>query len=66
MRFNIYSTEETPKIIIMVSKFDHCLMDLLYRVKTKELKVQIVAIISNHRDVKALAKTTMSHFIVLK
>ena len=30
--------------------------DLLYRVKTKELKVQIVAIISNHRDVKALAK----------
>ena len=56
MRFNIYSTEETPKIIIMVSKIDHCLMDLLYRVKTKELKVQIVAIISNHRDVKALAK----------
>lgn len=56
MRFNIYSTEETPKIIIMVSKFDHCLMDLLYRVKTKELKVKIVAIISNHSDVKALAK----------
>jgi len=56
MRFNIYSTEETPKIIIMVSKFDHCLMDLLYRVKTEELKVQIVAIISNHSDVEALAK----------
>ena len=56
MRFNIYSTEETPKIIIMVSKFDHCLMDLLYRVKTKELKVKIVAIISNHSDVEALAK----------
>jgi len=56
MRFNIYSTEETPKIIIMVSRFDHCLMDLLYRVKTKELKVQIVAIISNHSDVEALAK----------
>ena len=56
MKFNIYSTEETPKIIIMVSKFDHCLMDLLYRVKTKELKVQIVAIISNHSDVEALAK----------
>ena len=56
MRFNIYSTEETPKIIIMVSRFDHCLMDLLYRVKTKELKVKIVAIISNHSDVEALAK----------
>lgn len=57
MRFNIYSTEETPKIIIMVSKFDHCIMDLLYRVKTEELKVQIVAIISNHNDVAALAKS---------
>jgi len=56
MTFNIYSTAEIPKIIIMVSKFDHCLMDLLYRAKTKELKVQIVAIISNHSDVQNLAK----------
>ena len=56
MTFNIYNTVETPKIIIMVSKFDHCLMDLLYRAKTKELKVQIVAIISNHSDVQNLAK----------
>ncbi len=56
MIFNIYNTAETPKIIIMVSKFDHCLMDLLYRSKTKELKVQIVAIISNHNDAQNLAK----------
>lgn len=56
MTFNIYNTAETPKIIIMVSKFDHCLMDLLYRAKTKELKVQIVAIISNHNDAQNLAK----------
>ena len=56
MIFNIYNTAETPKIIIMVSKFDHCLMDLLYRAKTKELKVQIVAIISNHNDAQNLAK----------
>ena len=56
MIFNIYNTAETAKIIIMVSKFDHCLMDLLYRSKTKELKVQIVAIISNHNDAQNLAK----------
>ena len=56
MIFNIYNIAETPKIIIMVSKFDHCLMDLLYRSKTKELKVQIVAIISNHNDAQNLAK----------
>lgn len=56
MDFNIYSSEVIPKIIIMVSKLDHCLMDLLYRVKTKELKVEIVAILSNHNDVANLAK----------
>jgi formyltetrahydrofolate deformylase len=56
MDFNIYSSEVIPKIIIMVSKFDHCLMDLLYRVKTKELRVEIAAIISNHNDVANLAK----------
>ena len=33
MTFNIYSTAETPKIIIMVSKFDHCLMDLYWSQK---------------------------------
>ena len=36
MHFNMYDSSITPKLIIMVSKFDHCLMDLLYRVKTKE------------------------------
>jgi len=57
MKFNIYNTRDIPKIIIMVSKFDHCLMDLLYRVKTGELKAEIVAIISNHSDVFDLAVT---------
>ena len=38
MEFNIYNANEVPKIIIMVSKFDHCLVDLLYRVKIGELK----------------------------
>src|SRR3546814_18882764 len=32
----------------MVSKFDHCLGDLLYRVRIGELKMDIVAIVSNH------------------
>ena len=50
MEFNIYNANEVPKIIIMVSKFDHCLVDLLYRVKIGELKAKIVAIISNHSD----------------
>ena len=57
MVFNIYNTEVLPKLIIMVSKFDHCLMDLLYRVKTKELKAEICAVVSNHSDVEKLVKS---------
>ena len=57
MQFNIYNANEVPKIIIMVSKFDHCLVDLLYRVKIGELKAKIVAIISNHSDTEILANS---------
>ena len=57
MEFNIYNVNEVPKIIIMVSKFDHCLVDLLYRVKIGELKAKIVAIISNHSDTEMLANS---------
>lgn len=57
MNFNIYNTGEIPKIIILVSKFDHCLVDLLYRVKNGELKAEVKAIISNHSDTYDLAKS---------
>lgn len=37
-----------PKVAILVSKFDHCLGDLLYRTRTGELPMEVVAVISNH------------------
>lgn len=41
--------EDRPRrTIIMVSKFDHCLVDLIYRCRTGELPIDIVAIASNH------------------
>ena len=41
--------EDRPRrTIIMVSKFDHCLVDLIYRCRTGELPIDIVAIVSNH------------------
>lgn len=43
------SREDRPRrTIIMVSKFDHCLVDLLYRWRTGELAIDPVAIVSNH------------------
>ena len=66
MKFNVYNTSIIPKIIIMVSKFDHCLVDLLYRVKTRELKAEIAAIISNHSDTEELAKSYNIPFHLIK
>jgi len=39
---------ERKKILIMVSKFDHCLVDLLYRTRIGELAMSITGIVSNH------------------
>jgi formyltetrahydrofolate deformylase len=44
-----------PKAIIMVSRFGHCLNDLLYRQRTGALPIDIAAIVSNHRDLHRLA-----------
>ncbi|MBD3729631.1 MAG: formyltetrahydrofolate deformylase [Sphingomonadales bacterium] len=37
-----------PKVVLMVSKLDHCLGDLLYRMRIGELKMEVAAIINNH------------------
>lgn len=39
---------EKKRVLIMVSKLDHCLMDLLYRWRIGELPMDIVGIVSNH------------------
>lgn len=43
------------RVLIMVSKFDHCLNDLLYRYSTGALNMEIPAIVSNHMDLSGLA-----------
>ena len=48
----------TPtRTLIMVSKFGHCLNDLLFRKRTGALNIEIPAIVSNHRDFEGLAET---------
>ncbi|BDI59542.1 formyltetrahydrofolate deformylase [Qipengyuania nanhaisediminis] len=52
MDWSITAQDRARRVIIMVSKFDHCLVDLLYRRRTGELAIDPVAIVSNHpRDV---------------
>lgn len=52
MRWKIARQDRPRRVLIMVSKADHCLADLLYRWRTGELNIDPVAIVSNHpRDV---------------
>jgi formyltetrahydrofolate deformylase len=57
MDWSLHETSERPKVVLMVSKFGHCLNDLLYRWKIGALKVDVVAIVSNHRDFEHLANS---------
>lgn len=56
MNFNFFQTDRKLKMALMVSKYDHCLYDLLSRYSSKELKVDIPFIMSNHPDLKHIAE----------
>ena len=55
MNAEINDLGRRPKVIIMVSRFGHCLNDLLYRHRVGALPIDIAAIVSNHRDFYQLA-----------
>jgi len=48
MTWRLRPAGQKQKVLILVSKFDHCLADLLYRTKIGELKMDISAVLSNH------------------
>ncbi|MCX2525434.1 formyltetrahydrofolate deformylase [Larsenimonas rhizosphaerae] len=56
MTFELTPASKRVKTIIMVSKADHCLNDLLYRHRTGQLPLDIQAIVSNHPDLEPLAQ----------
>ncbi len=56
MRWRLEPHSARRRVLIMVSKFGHCLNDLLYRVRNGELNVEVVAVVSNHRDHEALVE----------
>jgi formyltetrahydrofolate deformylase len=41
-----------PRVLVMVSKYDHCLVDLLYRWRAGELAIDIPVVVSNHPDLQ--------------
>ncbi|MBV7410659.1 formyltetrahydrofolate deformylase [Maritimibacter sp. DP1N21-5] len=60
MDFSFHDEGEKVKVVIMVSRFGHCLNDLLYRWRIGALPIDIVAVISNHMDYQ---KVVVNHDI---
>ena len=56
MKWEIHTMEQKPKMALFVSKYGHCLFDILGRYSAGELNVEIPLIISNHEDLKPIAE----------
>ncbi|MBE9498613.1 formyltetrahydrofolate deformylase [Streptomyces sp. GKU 257-1] len=50
MDWQIHRAEERMRVVLMVSRFGHCLNDLLFRSRIGALPVEIAAVVSNHTD----------------
>ncbi|MGE4450733.1 formyltetrahydrofolate deformylase [Castellaniella sp.] len=56
MRWNIHDLSLRPKVLILVSKLEHCLADLLFRTRMGELRMEVAAIASNHDALRGHAQ----------
>ena len=55
MDAHFHAVAQRPRVLLMVSKFGHCLNDLLFRWSSGQLDMDIPAIVSNHADFQPLA-----------
>jgi formyltetrahydrofolate deformylase len=65
MQWRLAQSSHRPRMIIFVSKYDHCLIDLLYRHQSGELACDIPLIVSNHPDNQAVAEFYRIPYAVL-
>jgi len=49
MQVQWYFSDQKPKVAILVSQYDHCLVDILQRHRRRELEIEIPVILSNHQ-----------------
>jgi formyltetrahydrofolate deformylase len=56
MQWRIERSRQQSRLALFVSRYDHCLVDLLYRWRCGELRCQVALVIGNHRDAEPLAQ----------
>jgi formyltetrahydrofolate deformylase len=57
MEYDLRPVAKKTRVLIMVSKIGHCLNDLLFRMKTGQLRIEVPLIVSNHPEYAALAQS---------
>jgi formyltetrahydrofolate deformylase len=55
LTWSLTYSDQRPKVVVFVSKTPHCLYDLLLRQQLKELRGDIIAVVSNHQDLASVA-----------
>lgn len=65
MTFQLYGTDDVPRVAVLVSKLEHCLIDLLLRSRAGEIRGQIAVVVSNHETLRPWAELFQVPFVYL-
>jgi formyltetrahydrofolate deformylase len=65
IRLEVTDAAPPPRIVVMVSKFDHALLHLLYQIRVGWLHANVAAIVSNHADARPIAEAAGIRFVHL-
>ncbi len=65
MEWQLHDGQRRARLLVLVSKQGHCLNDLLFRVSSRQLMVEVAAVASNHEDLRPLAASHGVPFIHL-
>jgi len=57
MDASLYDHDRRSRVLLLVSRQGHCLNDLLFRTHTGQLPIDIVGVVSNHRDFESLSRS---------
>jgi formyltetrahydrofolate deformylase len=57
MRWRFWDAGTHKRVAVLVSRSDHCLLDLLWRWQRRELEAEVVLVCSNHPDLRAAVET---------
>ncbi len=57
MTWNLWDARKPYRTLILVSKFGHCLNDMLFRWSRKALQIDVAGVVSNHEDLRSLTES---------